>query len=57
MSLRGQWAMWMTFAALVCEYGFAEAYGWLYVSAQMTVQYNRALAAGRESGLDLKVLE
>lgn len=57
MSLRGQWAMWAVFVAIVNGRGYAEAYGWFYVSAQMTLQYNRALAAGGEVGLDLKVLE
>lgn len=57
MSLRGQWAMWMVFVAFCRERGFGEAYGWFYVSAQLTVQYNVALAHGESSGLDLKVLE
>lgn len=57
MSLRGQWALWMVFVAMVHERGLAQAYGWFYVSAQMTLQYNLALASGEDSGLDLKVLE
>ena len=57
MSLRGQWAIYAVFVVLVRGRGLAEAYGWFYVSAQMTLQYNRALALGSDSGLDLKVLE
>lgn len=57
MSLRGMWALWAVFVMLARRDGFAPAYGWFYVSTQMTLKYHLEMAYGQPSSLPLMEME